>query len=273
MVYISPSVQRVLGYEPDELLNTTLADICLPEQRAMGRLCSAYFLKKDSLIQGSSFVLKHKNGEHITVEAFVSVSYNLRTIILNQIEPEQAGRTKRAQTVERWFAFKADGAVTAKAIPSLHFLAVPTNLSPSNHAMLTRLQHELFDNGESLQLTPQPRVVFALQNTADPNIVYVSSVSQTLLGVESDTLINNKLTNLVHPDQKEYVLEKIKQVREELCVCRLTFLFQSTVGWVKLNAVCCSCSDAILLIARNYRPSFNMNRVLDSASSASEADP
>ncbi|KAK9765502.1 hypothetical protein K7432_006113 [Basidiobolus ranarum] len=258
-VYVSPSIKRVLGYEPTEWLESTMAAYCHPEELALGRLLSAYLLKKDYLVHGSNLHVLHKNGEFITLEAIISSCYNLRAITFAQIDQDQIGQTKRSRTVDKWFVFKTDGQVTAR------------NLSPNNHALLARLEHEL-NSGESIQLTPQPRVILALQTGSDPTIMYASCLSETLLGANNEKLIGEKFTTFVHPDQKEYVLSKFSQLQEDPHVAHMSFLFDSNTSWVKLMAVCWSCSDAILVTACHDQNRGHLRHIMDSGSSTSDVD-
>ena len=78
LAYASPSVQRLLGYQPDELLGTSLVALLHPEDdAAAGALLAAEEPEEDPRVFGvrdraSELRLRHRDGRYVTVEALGS---------------------------------------------------------------------------------------------------------------------------------------------------------------------------------------------------------
>jgi PAS domain S-box-containing protein len=106
-VYVSPSVARVLGYAPEELVGRSAMDLVHPDDRERGEETLAQVYTQPGAIAVGEFRLRHKDGSYRMVESFgrlVSVDQPDRGVVINTRDVTERKEFERAlQEREEWF--------------------------------------------------------------------------------------------------------------------------------------------------------------------------
>ena len=69
MTYVSPSVERVLGYKPEELVGKRALDYVHPDDLERGRQGIAMIAAQEGELVSTEFRLRHKDGSWVTFDA------------------------------------------------------------------------------------------------------------------------------------------------------------------------------------------------------------
>jgi PAS domain S-box-containing protein len=85
-VYISPSVQRILGYSPEELIGRLMLDLVHPEDRRRGEATLGQLASDPASSAAGDFRLRHRDGSYRLLESFgrfISPESPERGIVVN----------------------------------------------------------------------------------------------------------------------------------------------------------------------------------------------
>ncbi|HEX2914156.1 MAG TPA: CHASE3 domain-containing protein [Chloroflexia bacterium] len=100
-LYVSPSCRTILGYEPYEILQTSLYDLFHPDD-AESLIQNYEGLFKQREIQVSTFRLRHKNGNYIWIESVSRPLPDLRTGQTRELQASSRDVSGRVKTEEEF---------------------------------------------------------------------------------------------------------------------------------------------------------------------------
>lgn len=75
--FASQAVEDVLGYEPDEVVNTSMWDYLHPDEIPLAEEVLEHNLRHDKAATLNYFHIRHKNGHWLRCEAMATVVYNV----------------------------------------------------------------------------------------------------------------------------------------------------------------------------------------------------
>ncbi|ORX89809.1 hypothetical protein K493DRAFT_305442 [Basidiobolus meristosporus CBS 931.73] len=245
ILWISGSVTDVLGYEAEELVGISAYDNFHPtESNALG-LVFENTLMTDPTCYVTRLRLRHKNDTYVEVEILGSVCYDMIIGIVTPLNRRSLSYKARHATAEQVYDIHPDGKMYRR-------------IWNAEQRKLIELMSRRYLSGEALNpIEPlEPRVCMMIDRfTIDSKIQFTSPLTQFLLGISVDEVINRSFFSLVkHPDQSR-VQQEISFVKSTNSVTYIKFAFCSQVfNHLVVEGVVSCASDGLVVVLRPYIP-------------------
>ena len=214
ITYVSPSIERFLGYKPEELIGRCGFNFVVPDDvpRALQIFCQAILIK-DTVIP-NAFGIRHKDG---SIRFLEGVGTNLLD------DPTVAGFVMNVRDVTERIKAEEDLAVYRERLEEL------VNERTSELAAINaQLRVELAERKriETALLQSEERFRALIQKSSDVisildekgGFVYVSPSAETVFGYSPESLVGKSPFAFIHADDRDHARLRYQAVLDRVHV-------------------------------------------------------
>ncbi|KAG0245842.1 hypothetical protein B0O80DRAFT_274097 [Mortierella sp. GBAus27b] len=239
-LWVSPSVQDVLGYTPEDLIGCPTYDYIHPEDIPLTKVTHKENLKND--LVASQIVIRYiaKDGRFIPCIAVFGLCYDFIFNCATLLDPNV-------------YAYKQLRA---------HSTAM-TRMVGSKKKEFERIRrhHEAFASNAwkwNLQgMEPEPRVCVIMNRyTRNLVVMYASSACELVFRVDPDHIVGRPFLLYIRADDLAPFVEQTDFVRSNTSITHMRFWFQSP-NWpqeIPCEAMLCAAADGMVAVVRRCKP-------------------
>ncbi|KAK3825283.1 MAG: hypothetical protein J3Q66DRAFT_327392 [Benniella sp.] len=249
-LWLSPSVQDVLGYTPEELIGRPTYDFIFPEDIPLTKVTHKENLKND--LVASQIVLRYigKDGRLIPCVAVFGLCYDFIFNCSTLVDPNAlAYKQLRAHS------------------------AAMTRLVGSRKKEFERIRrhHEAFALNAwkwNLQgMEPEPRVCVIMNRfTRSLIVMYASSACEQVFRVDPEKMLGKPFLLYIRADDLATFVEQMDLVGSTETITHMRFWFQSP-NWpreIPCEAMLCGAADGMIAVVRRCKPFVRRHLIRDS---------
>ncbi|RPA87496.1 hypothetical protein BJ508DRAFT_320509 [Ascobolus immersus RN42] len=217
IVYISESVQDLLGYEPSEVIGKSPFDFFIGEQAAAARRQHGRGVKMDKAAVLTKWNLRAKNGEIIPCECVFTVVYSV-VVAATSLLRKDTYDSRKKEAVE--IANQFNPQPQAQPIP-------PRNQDPRTD-MINLLSAKFISppNGQN-----EPRAALFLNRfTRSLCILYSTEAVTDMLGISPEDLAGKSFLECIDEQDVMRATEVIERAKENDSITYLRFRWRDPRG-------------------------------------------
>ncbi|KAI8357486.1 hypothetical protein B0O80DRAFT_496245 [Mortierella sp. GBAus27b] len=238
ILWASPSVYDVLGYDPDELVGVVGYDIVLPADHEEGREFHRENFFNDLVASQIVVRYKAKDGQPVHCVSVISMCYDF---VINSTTMLDTGGEAYLQR-------------------RVHSSAVNRRVG-SKKEEFERLKrhHEAFatDLWDHKSMEPEARVCLILNRfTRNFVIMYASSACEKVFHLDPDDIIGKPVLLYIRADDLGPFVEQVDLIKTTTAIAQMRFWFQSPNcrDEIPCEAVIFGAADGIVAVVRKCKP-------------------
>jgi PAS domain S-box-containing protein len=242
-LFVSDSVQEVLGYTPEELIGLGGFEVTHPDERKALNVIHVSNIKNEHMSSITSYRTKHKEGHYILMDTLVHSCYDV-LICTNfaVVSPDNIKHKMRLNTADEVFSVGDDGALQ---------LAGAWNDSQEKMKELLANKYPWDVSMKPLNKQEPRFCLFINRYTTDSIIVFATKMCEALVGLDQFDCIGQSLFEYVAPKDRNSVMNQIELSKSSAMISRVRF------HWIKpgnelvnIEAVISCTYDGLVLVAR-----------------------
>lgn len=242
-VYLSESVQEVLGYTPSDMIGTAAYEYFLQRDiPAIHRFHMANVMK-EKMSTMLTYRVRHKDGYYVLIDTVVHYCYDVVVCSNFVHDPGHISYKMRCNSVDEAYIVQEDATLQLLGAWNDRQDVMKENLQSAHRWINERIAHN-----------QEPRFCLIINRfTTDATIVFVSKMAETLVGVNCEEVVGSSLFDHVSERDVDVVQIQMDLSRTTDMVIRLRF------EWVidkekdviePVEAILSSTNDGMILVVR-----------------------
>ncbi|CEG65999.1 hypothetical protein RMATCC62417_02660 [Rhizopus microsporus] len=224
-VYVSDSVQEVLGYAPNEMVGTEGYKLTHPDEREALRIIHTFNCTNQRVSCIVTNRILHKDGYYVTLDTVVNYCYN---VIVCTCFVSNSARKRKMRTIsaDASYVIQPDGSIQTE-------VKIPSNISWTNFIQ-------------------EPRFCLILNRYSElAYIVFATSQCEDMVCLNQIKSIGTSLYDYVAREDYELVKEQIEVTKREDIIAKVKFRWLIPKQEPQaLEAVISSTYDGLVMVLR-----------------------
>lgn len=245
-LFVSESVEDVLGYTPDELVGRCGYELTHPDERPALRKIHYANIEEERLSSLTSCRILHKDGHWVLCDVVVHFCYNL--IVCTNfaiISTDHIKHKMRIHSADEVWAVRPDGKLMSGA------------WNNSQDKIKAALVQKFPWGPNQRPLTDQdPRFCLVINRyTSESTIVFATPMCQVIVGLDPFDCIGRSLLDYVAPDDRLFVTNQIELSKSSDMIRKVKFNWIKTENEMAHVEAVISCTyDGMVMVARLMEP-------------------
>ncbi|KAI8348988.1 hypothetical protein B0O80DRAFT_501693 [Mortierella sp. GBAus27b] len=238
ILWMSPTGYDVLGYEPEDVIGTSVYRIITPDDHADAKDFRKEYYKNDFIASQGDVRFIRKDGVVLACVILTSVCYDFAIAIVTIHDSDAETNLQRrthSTTINRRTGYKKEEFERMKR------------------------HHQAFtENSWNCQaMEPEARVCFIINRyTRNLTIMYASSACEKVFHVDPDDITGKPVLLYIRSDDMGPFVEQVDLVKGSTAVSLIRFWFQSP-NWpqeIPCEAIIVGTTDGIVAVVRRCNP-------------------
>ncbi|KAF9572148.1 hypothetical protein EC968_010234 [Mortierella alpina] len=237
-LWISPSVEDVLGYTPEELIDTSPYDLVIKDDIPTTQANHAEGMLNDMVASQATVRYRHKDGYPVHMLCIFSICYEFIAACMVLLDPD--GTPFKTRLVHS---------------------AAMTHIVRSKQEEFARIKrhHNAFKatswNAQGLE--PEFRVCMILNRYSRAlGVLYASPSCEHVLLIDAEAIVGKPFLLFIRADDLGAFVEQVQMAKSSTAITHMRFWFQSP-NWaqeIPCEATLFSAADGLVVVMRRCRP-------------------
>ncbi|KAG0239195.1 hypothetical protein BGX31_002970 [Mortierella sp. GBA43] len=238
ILWISPTVYDILGYEPEELIGAPVYTIVSPDGQSDIKEFRKECFVNDLIASQTVLRLRRKDGRTFPSVGLANICYDFTAEVITTLDPG-------AKPPMPWRA---------------HSIKMNRRTAQKKEEFERMKRHQKAFAGSAWNyqaMEPEARVCLIINRfTRNLIVMYASAACENVLHVDPDEITGNPILLYIRSDDMAPFVEQVDLVKSMSAVSQMRFWFQAP-DWpeeIPCEAIIVGTTDGIMVVVRECRP-------------------